>query len=819
MNYLVCSLAAVVALSCAWGNAAEITLDGSGVSQGYAAGCKPAILTDYMETGSWNARRIEPRDCAKVKILTPIFSWVMPPDLAPSSQMTLTVQGANNTTLTYSSATPRLLLPQQLAVGSYTWTVTYSRRNGEVVSSQPRRFAITKRNAMIIPGGVEFADKVAVRGHPRAVPVQKNAQAIARLAAAGDLGVSYAAYIVRADAYLTKGIPAAPREHVRADFPNDTEYNNWLRVLKESSAEETLAIQTLGYAAHFTGDRKYIRPGIDRLLALAGWRSDGATSEAIQDQANREIYLGLASGYDLFLLSLTEEQKNRIALAFNTRVTQTLNRFPRLNTVPYESHLLTGIKYSTEALMYVIGDRQHFPAAKAQLALAWEALITTSGTWAGSSDGAFGNGDHYGWMAMLSLSRLMAVVKLTAGVNLSDLPAMGKTGLTQIALTPIGARLRGQFGDSTEVESNYWAYSYDEFRLLASVTGNPLYETYWRQFKDNLNSARPMLPYHYLLLGLAPAAAPALAVDPAFPNSYVFDDAGIVAMHSKTTDPNRSSVFFRSSRLGSYNHSHADNNAFTFVSEGRAMLISGGYYPAYGTKHQRYVTRATRFKNALTFDGGLGQAEPVVDPRNPNAPGAPVHSMDARGKLINFQDDENWVVASGDAALAYRRKVNEKSWSPLLSKAYRTVAYNRREGLVVVYDYAKSDTKRKWELNFQVLNKPSWAGSKTLVIVNGPATACINVYTAKSAPGTYSETSGFPVAAADPVDLLRYPDQFQVRFAVGTATEEFTAVTVIRENCQPLIAAPEISFNGAEALVKINKGSLSANQGAIRIAY
>ena len=49
-------------------------------------------------------------------------------------------------------------------------------------------------------------------------------------------------------------------------------------------------------------------------------------------------------------------------------------------------------------------------------------------------------------------------------------------------------------------------------------------------------------------------------------------------MHSETANPKRSSLFFRSSRLGTINHSHADNNAFTFVSKGKNIFISGGVY-------------------------------------------------------------------------------------------------------------------------------------------------------------------------------------------------------------------------------------------------
>ncbi|MFY8018691.1 MAG: heparinase II/III domain-containing protein, partial [Inhella sp.] len=65
------------------------------------------------------------------------------------------------------------------------------------------------------------------------------------------------------------------------------------------------------------------------------------------------------------------------------------------------------------------------------------------------------------------------------------------------------------------------------------------------------------------------------------------------------------------------NHGHADQNSYVFRVKGQDLLISGGYYPWYQSPHHAAVTRATRFKNALTFDGGIGQAEPVSNPKAP----------------------------------------------------------------------------------------------------------------------------------------------------------------------------------------------------------
>jgi hypothetical protein len=71
---------------------------------------------------------------------------------------------------------------------------------------------------------------------------------------------------------------------------------------------------------------------------------------------------------------------------------------------------------------------------------------------------------------------------------------------------------------------------------------------------------------------VAPRPAPALTgkhvVSGPTPNAALFPSIGWVAMHSDLADPNRTSVYFKSSPYGSFNHSHADQNAFVIDSAG-----------------------------------------------------------------------------------------------------------------------------------------------------------------------------------------------------------------------------------------------------------
>jgi hypothetical protein len=347
------------------------------------------------------------------------------------------------------------------------------------------------------------------------------------------------------------------------------------------------------------------------------------------------------------------------------------------------------------------------------------------------------------------------------------------------------------FGDGAENTDQYSSDVKDHFRLYAAVTRQPEHDWYWRAGAALTPTNAVINPLHYMLLGLD---LPAVTAAPPASSSSLFADAGVVAMHSNVRASDRSSVFFRSSRFGSFNHSFADQNAFTLVSNGRDLLITGGYYPWFLSPHHATVTRATRYKNALTFDGGIGQAEPVA---NPSSPGRPMQSMDTRGELINYRVSGKWTVATGDATLAYRGwdEANHK-WRPLLNSAIRTVAYNRLEKVVVIYDWATSERDRRWELNFNGLEAFN-ASATSARVTNNTASACIAVY---GNAGSFSTTQGFAVAPEK-----KYPTQYQARYRTSAATPELVAVTVIREDCRTVPVT--VIATGTLASVSINGGS------------
>jgi len=98
------------------------------------------------------------------------------------------------------------------------------------------------------------------------------------------------------------------------------------------------------------------------------------------------------------------------------------------------------------------------------------------------------------------------------------------------------------------------------------------------------------------------------------PNAALFASIGWVAMHSELADPQRVSVYFKSSPYGSYNHSHADQNSLVINSGGERLAIDSGYYDGYGTPHwwRWYSKRRRTTPSPSTADRGRPCSRPTA---------------------------------------------------------------------------------------------------------------------------------------------------------------------------------------------------------------
>lgn len=772
-----------------------------------APDCARNAAPDMLEAGTRDVQRILPRDCGLVSSNPPVFSWTEMVDRDAHQPWQFELRDASGRLMaSQTSAHPRLMLQTQaLPAGPYQWSVSYTTVDHRKRSSRMRRFTLASdAHAVAIPDGKALAARIAAKPHPRMLAGLPGAKLLA-LAHQADYQAAFGALQKMADSAAAQAQPLSlaggtvdaglgARGSELAQAQSQVNF-------KQLSAKERHFIEAAGLMWQCGGNSRYRDAAKAHLHQIVQWSPTGPTSESKQDQANREIVLGLALGLDLVGDQLDETERRNVLMALRARLDQLLRSFDQLDRWPYDPHTITASEYAVQALLLLAGMPE-FPEAADMLARSWDTFVPVLNTW-GDEAGGYGDSNTYAWYELDTLPPTLAAARAIGGVDLAALPYVAKLGSFYLAFTAPGANAMEAFGDDTEEDRNFFNYAYDGFRLYATLAGQAPYEWYWRQHPKALSMPDYVSPWHLILGALDKSHVTAVAPSG---NAFVFEDAGVVALHSRTADPARTSLFFRSSAFGSINHNAADQNAFTLVSRGRNLLVSGGYYPYYNSPHHGTVTRATRFKNALTFDGGIGQAEPSA---HPTQPGKPVFSRDASGQLLNFHDGAVWSVATGDATLAYRgRDPASGAWTPLLSNAVRTVAYHRQQRLFVVYDWATSDKPRLWELNFNALSPFNGQGNSVQIEHLG-ARACLMVI---GPSGAFGLSSGFPVAPESP-----RPPAYQARFTATLARTELDAVTLIWEDCQNYPVHVNLKGSRAEIRLRPQDAPLVMEQRGVMV--
>jgi hypothetical protein len=251
----------------------------------------------------------------------------------------------------------------------------------------------------------------------------------------------------------------------------------------------------------------------------------------------------------------------------------------------------------------------------------------------------------------------------------------------------------GVFGDGHEMNlQEVWARV---SKALARFAPSPLASWYARSHRGE-DPAR-------IELMVSPAIEPVAAPFPAgTPHAAVFPSVGWAAMHSRLDDPQRTSVYFKSSPFGSYNHSHGDQNGFVVHARGERLLIASGYYDGYRTPHWTQWYKQTRAANAITYDGGQGQG---------------FNDKRFAGEIVRFETTPAFDYVVGRA---------EKAYEPALKLAQRTLVYLRPD-TVIVYDRMSSATPRAWEWNIHALERMNRVNDRTVFVKRADAKLCLEM--------------------------------------------------------------------------------------------
>jgi hypothetical protein len=726
---------------------------------GSAAGCEDGP-PDWMGTIplSRSSAPVRPAGCARVEQTPPDFSW---PDFGPGSRYEFRLTYPDGTAR--SSATERnwIAWSEALPPGEYRWQVRLVPKTGQGADSRTRRFVVEAGAVpFVVPEWRTLFERASARPRPRALPGDRD-PLFASLAS--ERGEGLERLIKEVDGSLgsvPQGEPAA-----RSATPY------WREVHDE--ARRTLHAAVAWIA---TKDERYFAEALRRTQNLARWNPRGITSHANADETSRDIAWTLSLAYDWLSPRLDAAQKRAVLASLKVRVgdmyDDVIGERARVAIHPYDSHGNETLTYLAAMSTLLAGD---LPEAQAWLRDALPLAIRWTSPW-GGEDGGFGNGSAYATWLTGDLLVAWNVMRWVVDVDLSRKAWVRHYANFLAYFTPPGTPT-GVFGDGAELAlTEAWArYGKAYTRFAPSPLGR-----WWASQVGGEDSAR-------LELLLAAPAAPGPAPFPkGTPNAALFPSIGWAAMHSDLADPARTSVYFKSSMFGSYNHSHADQDSFVVVAKGRSLAIDSGYYDGYRTPHWLQWYKQTRAHNAITFDGGQGQV--VFEESNQLGPGAiTAHA---------FRPD--YDVVSGDATQAY---------GGALKEAKRSLVYLRPD-LILVYDRLASAQARQWEWNIHALHRIEVPGDRRIAIREGDASLCVEMLAGP--PTAFTQTDRF---TAPPQGNA--PAQWHGAFVSKERSGEAEFVALLRVGCGAEPVAVERAQHGW--VVKLPGRSVSLEDGRAEV--
>ncbi|HEX8615375.1 MAG TPA: heparinase II/III family protein [Telluria sp.] len=664
--------------------------------------CSPAYA-DWAIGASLNMVRPAPEGDQVQGQNPPSFTWAQKfINGKPASGYEVEVTGENGKARRFAVTRNWLLPDAPFSSDSYTWRV---RAKEDTVWTDPRKFRIDAAASLpfIVPN--EAAVKRVIRARPpvRSLPGE--------LATNPFLPLPPERMKLRAtlqnDVTVNTGklpIPLDARWPHRYSNPRTPEYIAQTVEIRHAigALARQLEVAALLWRVRSTDTAAVAAANraeaIKRGNELAALDPEGPTSYVNQDQATRVIALNLIKAVDLLGADLDDTTRARWLKSAEQRsaviYASISGNNGRLDQYPFNSHGSTNYGMLS-AIATLALDR--IPAAETWFDYAFRGYANSISPW-GGADGGYANGTAYGEYSADGFAQTWLPIAAASGVNLFAKPWSINFAQFMAHFDPAGSPTH-VFGDEHEiVPVPYLLKSY------AQLVPSPVAAWYAQTLGERVNA----------LTGLQAPLTPPGAIVPAPPaDAAQYPSIGWVAMHSKITDPadKRTSVYFKSSPYGSYNHSHADQNSLVINSGGRQLLIEAGKGDSFASAQAGAWYRQTRAHNAVTYDGGVGQQLGLED-------GA--QSLGWNGAISDFRTTPTLDSVTGTATAAY---------GSTITSAVRRVWYLRGKDVVIVRDKLSSAVPRIFEWNMHAVSNMDLSGDGVVRIVNQNASLCLRPMT------------------------------------------------------------------------------------------
>ncbi len=562
-------------------------------------------------------------------------------------------------------ADPVYLPEEALAVGHYWWRWSSGEAVSEIFSFEVPEEAVT----LEVPAADVWLEAFS-RPHPR-MQVSADDLPGMRVRIGSEHTEGRAALLAEADSILEEVHEIAEPERLP---DREVDYKAFWAIWFPTmwgTRRFVKGAEVLAFARLVTGDDTYGRAACRRLDSVARWDPEGSTYLGHNDEAHMSVIWNGPIACDWVWDLFTDDERARVIEQYRRRGEITFHHMHDQGCYGvnrFDSHAGREIVFLAQmALVF----HEEMPEAREWLRWLRPVLGGIWPVWAGD-DGAWSEGVSYANPYVTIMSRFASILKHGAGIDLYRRSFWKNYCKWKRWVQPPYAEWIG-FGDHSERWKDGWKANADLVDLIARETDSPEFLPYVAAFRDEISRMEDgpverRLPTTNPTLLLAPAlraesisaTAPMGAEESRV--SAVFPYAGWAAVRTGLNKGRDDLAFiFRSSRFGSFSHSHSNNNDFIVHVGGRVMAMPSGYYSGYGSKHHTHWVWHTKANNCLT----LSDAPQLM------------RSHESQGYVINPFEDDRIAYFCGNADASYRLQA---------SHCRRHVVYLKDSGCLFLVD-------------------------------------------------------------------------------------------------------------------------------------
>jgi len=684
-----------------------------------------------------------------------------------------------------------------LAPGEYLWQVVYRNAQGNDYGiSKTRGFTLSAGLAELPMPDVSRLREQLAGIRPR---LYLNGNRLERIREAVKQGATaeWQFFLAAADTALQEALYAEPEGYPKGEWTVE----DWRRIYRPGKTGSA-HLARLALAYRITGEKKYLEGARRWMLNLASWDPTGIISHSLaqvdgaegNDEASMPVLERMAFAWDWIGNELSPAERARVLAVMPERGNQVLRLLRKQDFLshPFSNHEGRVLAFLGNAGLSFLGD---LPEAEEWLDYVLRCYLTSFPAW-GGDEGGWAQGIGY-WAAYVHwLSTFAESLRGVTGIDILQRPFYRNNGYFPIYFHPPYAPM-GAFGDGGDGKPSLHE------KMLISYFAEVFEDPVIQRHADSIAPELPRVTYageerqwnEWFMEDVVSVwrAGTAHVREQPLKGERVsrhLADIGWVAMHTALGDAVKDVwALFKSSRFGSFSHSHGDQNTFQLNAWGEALAIDSGYYPSYGSPHHTLWTRQTRAHNGILVNGR----------------GQPPYDWDASGRIEQFDDHGLVTLVRGQAASAYnvppgkdviemwRKHLAEPvpAMEPRVESFERTLAFvaSKERPVLFVLDYVKTDEPATLDWLLHALHRMELQAPAGLVTISS-GKARLAVKLLATVPFEFTQFGGFPVKPEE--RAAGSPDQWHLsaRTTSRAAEVKFLAALVPYREGE---VAPEIT--------------------------